>query len=55
MCPTLITPRTEESTKASIRGRLFFLDVRGGRIASANPDASDYHSLGMEKSYPALV
>jgi hypothetical protein len=29
MCPALITPRTEKSTKASTRGRLSFLDVSG--------------------------
>src|ERR1700722_1390768 len=40
MCPALVTPRTEESTKASTRGRLCFLDVSGGRVASPNPDAS---------------
>jgi hypothetical protein len=45
MCPTLITPRTEESTKASTHGRLSFLDVSGGRIALADPDASDLGTI----------
>src|SRR5580692_8926517 len=31
MCPALITPRTEQSTKASTRGWLSFLGVSGGR------------------------
>jgi hypothetical protein len=50
MCPALITPRTEESTKASTRGRLSFLDVSGGRIASENPDASFFLALGKFRS-----
>jgi hypothetical protein len=35
------TPIDAEAKDAPKSGRLFFLDLRAGRILSANPDGSD--------------
>ena len=38
---TTSTPGVSDSGVKPIRGRLFFLDVGGGRVFSSNPDGSD--------------
>src|SRR5262250_1731 len=38
---TASRPGVSDPGEKSIRGRLFFLDVGGGRVFSSNPDGSD--------------
>ena len=42
------TPINEEADKSTPSGRLFFLDIGGGRVLSANPDGSDLKTLTNE-------
>ena len=39
------TPIDTEAKNAPTSGRLFFLDLSGGRILSANPDGSDLKTI----------
>lgn len=39
------TPIDAEAKNAPTSGRLFFLDLSGGRILSANPDGSDLKTI----------
>src|SRR5579863_7676983 len=39
------TPIHTEASRAPRSGRLFFLDLSGGRILSANPDGSDLKTI----------
>ena len=39
------TPKDAETKNAPTSGRLFFLDLSGGRILSANPDGSDLKTI----------
>ena len=39
------TPIDAEARNAIASGRLFFLDLSGGRILSANPDGSDLKTI----------
>ena len=39
------TPIDAEAKDAPTSGRLFFLDLSGGRILSANPDGSDLKTI----------
>ena len=39
------TPIDAEAKNAPTSGRLFFLDLSGGRILSANPDGSDLRTI----------
>ena len=41
MSSTAFKPRSAGIAARSDSGRLFFLDLGGGRIFSANPDGSD--------------
>src|SRR5271166_3162923 len=44
--PTLTLPKSD--MKNVVTGRIFFLDLAGGRVLSANPDGSDLTTLVME-------
>ena len=39
------TPINAGADKSTPSGRLFFLDIGGGRVLSANPDGSDLRTL----------
>ena len=45
MSAITFTPIDVEAKKAPAPGRLFFLDLSGGRILSANPDGSDLKTI----------
>ena len=46
-------PNNAEAEKATTFGRLFFLDLSGGRVLSVNPDGSDLKTIINEgKKYP---
>jgi hypothetical protein len=40
--------------KNAVTGRIFFLDLGGGRVLSANPDGSDLKTIVVEKTFPEL-
>src|SRR5690348_479543 len=45
MSDTTSTPMAAVTKNATTSGRLFFLDLSGGRILSANPDGSDLKTI----------
>jgi hypothetical protein len=45
MSTTISKPRGAQSTPKPTSGRLFFLDLGGGRILSSNPDGSDLKTI----------
>jgi hypothetical protein len=45
MSTTVSTPKGPKSTPKPTSGRLFFLDLGGGRILSSNPDGSDLKTI----------
>src|SRR5271170_301122 len=45
MSSTVSTPKDAKSTPKPTSGRLFFLDLSGGRILSSNPDGSDLKTI----------
>ena len=45
MSTTTSKPIDVETEKSTTSGRLFFLDVGGGRVLSANPDGSDLKTI----------
>jgi hypothetical protein len=45
MSATASVPKNAKPNRASTAGRLFFLDLSGGRILSANPDGSDLKTI----------
>ena len=46
------TPIDAEAQNAPTSGRLFFLDLSGGRILSANPDGSDLKTINEGRKLP---
>jgi hypothetical protein len=40
-----LTSSTNTQTKKDTSGRIFFLDLGGGRVLSANPDGSDLWTI----------
>jgi DNA-binding beta-propeller fold protein YncE len=48
MSTTVSKPKGAKSTPVSTSGRLFFLDLSGGRILSSNPDGSDLTTIVTE-------
>lgn len=48
MSSTALKPRSAEVTANPESGRLFFLDLGGGRVLSANPDGSDLKTIVTE-------
>src|SRR5689334_14650131 len=48
MSTTVSTPKGAQSTPKPTSGRLFFLDLSGGRILSSNPDGSDLKTIFTE-------
>ena len=55
MSAIAFTPIDAETKNAPTSGRLFFLDLSGGRILSANPDGSDLKTINGLQSYPHKV
>jgi hypothetical protein len=45
MSATASVPKNAEPNSATTAGRLFFLDLSGGRILSSNPDGSDLKAI----------
>jgi hypothetical protein len=45
MSTTVSKPKGAQSTPKATSGRLFFLDLSGGRILSSNPDGSDLKTI----------
>ena len=45
MSATASVPKNAEPNSATTAGRLFFLDLSGGRILSANSDGSDLKTI----------
>src|SRR5580698_9015189 len=45
MSTTISKPKRAQSTPKPTLGRLFFLDLSGGRILSSNPDGSDLKTI----------
>src|SRR5215469_6479374 len=45
MSTTTLNPAETGAKKSATSGRLFFLDVGGGRVFSANPDGSDLKTI----------
>ena len=45
MSTTISKPKGAQSTPKATSGRLFFLDLGGGRILSSNPDGSDLRTI----------
>ena len=45
MSTTISKPKGAQSTSKPTSGRLFFLDLSGGRILSSNPDGSDLKTI----------
>ena len=45
MSTTISKPRSAQSTPKAASGRLFFLDLSGGRILSSDPDGSDLKTV----------
>src|SRR5262249_45396224 len=43
-----LTSSTNTQTKKDTAGRIFFLDLGGGRVLSANPDGSDLRTIVVE-------
>src|ERR1700726_973656 len=48
MSPTVTKPKLTNSGSKTTSGRLFFLDLGGGRVMSANPDGSDLKTIVSE-------
>src|SRR3984885_7477013 len=48
MSPTVTKPKLTNSDSKTTSGRLFFLDLGGGRVMSANPDGSDLKTIVSE-------
>jgi DNA-binding beta-propeller fold protein YncE len=48
MDTTLTKPKKTPNGKNAVTGRIFFLDVAGGRVLSANPDGSDLKTIVVE-------
>src|ERR1700676_4001994 len=48
MSPTVTKPKLTNSGSKSTSGRLFFLDLGGGRVMSVNPDGSDLKTIVSE-------
>src|SRR5271165_6196112 len=48
MSTTVSKPKGAKSTPLSTSGRLFILDLSGGRVLSANPDGSDLKTIVTE-------
>jgi hypothetical protein len=48
MSPTVTKPKLTNSGSRVTSGRLFFLDLGGGRVMSANPDGSDLKTIVSE-------
>src|SRR5271169_3695861 len=48
MDTTLAKSKKMPNAKNAITGRIFFLDVAGGRVLSANPDGSDLKTIVVE-------
>ena len=48
MSTTIATSARAPNEKNVVTGRIFFLDLGGGRVLSANPDGSDLKTLVME-------
>ena len=48
MSPTVTKPKLTNSGSKTTSGRLFFLDLGGGRVMSANPDSSDLKTIVSE-------
>jgi DNA-binding beta-propeller fold protein YncE len=48
MDTTLTKPKKTLNGKNAVTGRIFFLDVAGGRVLSANPDGSDLKTIVVE-------
>src|SRR5260370_11982227 len=45
MSATLTKSATTQNKKDTVTGRIFFLDIAGGRVLSANPDGSDLRTI----------
>ena len=45
MSTITVNPSKTGAEKSTVSGRLFFLDVGGGRVFSANPDGSDLKTI----------
>src|ERR1700719_4224824 len=48
MSPSVTKPKLTNSGSKTTSGRLFFLDLGGGRVMSANPDGSDLKTIVSE-------
>jgi hypothetical protein len=48
MDATLAKSKKTPNEKNAVTARIFFLDVAGGRILSANPDGSDLKTIVVE-------
>src|ERR1700739_197832 len=48
MDATLIKSGKTPNDKNAVTGRIFFLDLAGGRVLSANPDGSDLKTIVVE-------
>jgi DNA-binding beta-propeller fold protein YncE len=48
MSPTVTKPKLTNSASKTTSGRLFLLDLGGGRVMSANPDGSDLKTIVSE-------
>src|SRR5271167_4150710 len=48
MDTTLTKSEKTQNEKNAVTGRIFFLDVAGGRVLSANPDGSDLKTIVVE-------
>src|SRR5258708_33649775 len=46
----MTNPASPKSGRNGAGGRIFFLDVAGSRVLSANPDGSDLKTIVVEKS-----
>ena len=49
------TPTDATAKNAPTSGRLFFLDLSGGRILSANPDGSDLQDHHHQRKSPEVA
>src|SRR6202041_3566139 len=48
MSPTVTKPKLTNSDSKTTSGQLFFLDLGGGRVMSADPDGSDLKTIVSE-------